>query len=185
MSLLAYNFKISPALFLRLPELDEYKALFQLVDDNRDHLDPYMFWIKKTNTAADSKTFIQETRRLAQIGKSLRLMILNENTPIGFVGIDLDCYNSKGEIGYWLCRKMTGQGIITRCLQELLPFFFNTLNLHRLEIFCAESNESSRKIPEKLGFYCEGSMKEAVLTAYGFEDVIIYGMLNKNKKTHQ
>jgi ribosomal-protein-serine acetyltransferase len=72
--------------------------------------------------------------------------------------------------------------LITKSCRALIDYAFNELNLNRVEIRCGVGNIKSRKIPEKLGFREEGTIREAEWLHDRFIDLVIYGMLSSEWK---
>jgi len=61
-----------------------------------------------------------------------------------------------GTLGYWMGRQYAGRGLMTEAVGVLLPFFFDTLGLHRLQAAFLPHNAASRRVLEKNGFREEG-----------------------------
>jgi ribosomal-protein-serine acetyltransferase len=53
--------------------------------------------------------------------------------------------------------------------------------LHRVEIRCGVGNTRSRKIPERLGFAFEGTLREAIWVNGRFHDLAVYGLLETER----
>lgn len=54
---------------------------------------------------------------------------------------------------------------------------FNELKLNRVDIRAAEENIKSRAIPERLGFVCEGQIRQAEWLYDHYVNHIVYGMM--------
>jgi RimJ/RimL family protein N-acetyltransferase len=63
------------------------------------------------------------------------------------------------ETGYWARKKYSGQGYITEAINAITQYAFQILNVKRLAITCDIDNERSKKIPERLGYHHESTMK--------------------------
>jgi ribosomal-protein-alanine N-acetyltransferase len=61
-----------------------------------------------------------------------------------------------GTLGYWMGEPFAGRGLMSEAVGALLPFFFDTLNLHRLQAAFLPHNIASRRVLEKNGFREEG-----------------------------
>jgi ribosomal-protein-serine acetyltransferase len=81
------------------------------------------------------------------------------------------------EIGYWLGSAYTGKGIMTRAVRSMLDYAFNDLGLHKVEIWAAEENVKSRRVPERLGFVQEGTRRDDELIGGKYITMVIYGLL--------
>lgn len=61
-----------------------------------------------------------------------------------------------GSLGYWMGESFAGRGLMTEAVGLVLPFFFDTLGLHRLHAAFLPHNLASRRVLEKNGFSEEG-----------------------------
>ena len=68
---------------------------------------------------------------------------------------------------------------MTKACREFVDYAFNTLELNRVEIRCAEDNLKSRAIPERLGFTKEGIIRDGELLNHGYVDSVVYGILKR------
>jgi ribosomal-protein-serine acetyltransferase len=64
--------------------------------------------------------------------------------------------------------------------RRLADLAFREMNLNRLEVFCAEANVKSRKIPEQLGFTLEGKLRDAHFLYDHYVDYMLYAMLQRD-----
>jgi RimJ/RimL family protein N-acetyltransferase len=51
--------------------------------------------------------------------------------------------------------------------------------VHRVVIDAASANLRSRRIPERLGFTREGVLREAGRGPCGYQDLVVYGLLDR------
>jgi ribosomal-protein-alanine N-acetyltransferase len=61
-------------------------------------------------------------------------------------------------LGYWIGAKYAHQGYMTAAVRAVIPFVFDSLELHRLEAACLPSNRASIKLLERTGFKREGTI---------------------------
>ena len=73
----------------------------------------------------------------------------------------IDRSNNSVVIGYWLAENMTGQGIVTSCVEFLVSYAFDKLGINKVNIPVAAGNIKSRAIPERLGFVNERVERDA------------------------
>lgn len=66
---------------------------------------------------------------------------------------------------------------MTKAAKALTDYAFQELKLNRVDIRAAEGNSKSRAIPERLGFVCEGRIRQAEWLYDRYADHIVYGML--------
>lgn len=80
-----------------------------------------------------------------------------------------------GEKPYW------NKGYATEASIVLLNHAFNDLKLHRIYFGTNIENIPMQKLGEKLGFIQEGRLKDAQLKNGKFYDIIIYGLIKRDK----
>lgn len=137
-----------------------------------------------------SYTSIEDTREqmnwysnLEKAGSGMWWSIrVEENSHFcGAIGYnDLQEENRKAEIGFWLLPEFRGNGFIIEAAEVLLEYLFKDLNLHRVEAFIESQNHNSSKVLKKLGFTCEGNMRDYEFKNGEYVDVEIYAKINSD-----
>ncbi|HSW97901.1 MAG TPA: GNAT family protein [Candidatus Saccharimonadales bacterium] len=144
--------------------LDLANQLFHLIDKNRDQVGEWLIWVDKTISVEDVEKLIHEWNVRKEKGEGMNFGIWYKAKLIGYISYAyIDKENRKAGLAYWLDSDYQGKGIITKACKALIEYGFNELNLHRIEISCAEGNSKSRAIPERLGFTEEGIFRESEL----------------------
>lgn len=87
--------------------------------------------------------------------------------------------NRKTSIGYYLAEKHQYKGIMTKCTQAMIKYVIEELDMNRVEIRMSTRNDKSRAIPERLGFTCEGLLRNEEFIQGEFSDSYIYSLLKK------
>ena len=153
-------------------------VLFAAIEENRSHLREWLPWLDSIQTIEDVETVCQTMavnstlvdpsttnntssaeRENLQEGDvkrakrkplaSLDCMILVNNVVAGTIGFNyLDYEKRFGYIGYWLSKRLEGNGIMTLCADKLVEYGFLELELDHVLISVAKGNLKSRKIPE-------------------------------------
>ncbi len=95
---------------------------------------------------------------------------------IGFMRLGLLAHRA-GELGYALRRDCWGQGYAREAAGLMLDFAFSTVGLHRVQAACGPDNAPSRALLERLGFQCEGRMRDHVFTNGAWRDSLLYALL--------
>jgi [ribosomal protein S5]-alanine N-acetyltransferase len=85
-------------------------------------------------------------------------------------------------IGYMIDPKRHRQGIATEAVSALLGFCFGELGLHRVEAFIHPDNAASRALVEKLGFRCEGVLREHLRVSGEWRDEMLYALLESERR---
>jgi ribosomal-protein-alanine N-acetyltransferase len=86
--------------------------------------------------------------------------------------------HQRAEIAFNLARAHWGQGLATEAAGAVLQFAFHQLGLNRVEARCMLENSSSRKVLEKLGMSCEGTMRKVLQRYDGFHDMELFATLS-------
>lgn len=173
-----FAYKINEHLELLLLQKEHAGELFALIDKNRGHLKEWMNWVDNVQSVQDSAANIERTLEQAAAGGGFRAGIRFKGDLAGVISYhEVDWGNKKTSLGYWLGKKYEGQGIMTQAVEAFTHYAFDKMNLHRIEIRCAEENKKSRAVPEKLGFQLEGTLKESELLAGGYVNQVVYGMV--------
>jgi len=170
---------VAPGIEIKLLEPRDADAVFAVADRERTYLREWLPWVDRTRSAADVRTFIDNTvspqwaeNRGPQCG------IWVDGALAGSIGCHpIDWANRWCSLGYWLESRRQGQGIVTRCAAEMLDYLFDAMRLHRVVIQCGVGNQRSCAIPERLGFTREGVLHEAERVSDRWVDLIVWSML--------
>lgn len=110
-----------------------------------------------------------------------RYAILNLNEEIigtiGFREVNIPARSATvfiviGEKEYW------GQGYGADALKTFLQFLFQQWNFHRISLDTWDANIRAIKSFQKLGFICEGKLREARFVQGEYRDALIFGLLS-------
>lgn len=82
-----------------------------------------------------------------------------------------------GEIGYWLARRHSGQGRMTRIVTCWCDYLFSNHGFERLQAAVFSNNPASARVLEKSGFQREGTLRRAVIKHDSILDLWMYAML--------
>jgi ribosomal-protein-alanine N-acetyltransferase len=105
--------------------------------------------------------------------------IATASEAIGSIGLVLgkDVHRFTAELGYWLAEPFWGRGIMTRTVQYLTTWAFDTLKLHRIYAEPYSENSASRRVLEKSGFACEGILRSSAYKDGRRMDQAVYARL--------
>jgi len=79
---------------------------------------------------------------------------------IGSTGLHTRLGKDAREIGYWISARYIGNGYATEAVSALMKIGFEIEGLKRIEIHCAPANLRSQRVPEKLDFRLEATLKK-------------------------
>jgi len=170
--------KAGRALELRPLYLRDARAVFALVDTNRDRLRQWLPWPNANHSVQDSRAYILHVRAQARLGVARSFGLWWKGDLVGVVGFNwIDLANRSAAIGYWLAESAEGHGLMTAAVSALIRHGFRALKLNRIEIRAGVRNRRSRAIPERLGFRHEGTLRQAERLADRCVDHAVYGLL--------
>jgi ribosomal-protein-alanine N-acetyltransferase len=92
--------------------------------------------------------------------------------------------HKKAEVGFWIFPQYWNKGIVTEVLKVVIEYCQQQKDIHRLEAFVEEGNVASIKVLEKVGFVCEGMMKDCEIKNGKFISLRIYGLIRVEKIYH-
>lgn len=127
-----------------------------------------------------AQAFIARSHEEAHSGDALRLgierradaQLIGQCTLFGFVQP-----SRRAEIGYALAAAAWGQGFMHEALNALVGHGFGALELQRIEADIDPRNAASARCLERLGFKCEGVLRERWIVAGEVSDSALYGLL--------
>jgi ribosomal-protein-serine acetyltransferase len=169
---------VDDELELAFPTEDSLEEGYSVIMANYDHIRPWSQWLDENFSLDKAREFYQRNVQKFESGDQIHLRIVFKSEIVG--GIDLFEINSlhrSAEIGYWLSKDQTGQGLVTRSVTRLLEHAFDELKLNRVVIKCVPENLKSRAIPEKLGFVLEGTERQSGWLHTRFVDHVVYSLL--------
>lgn len=154
--------------------VDHARPLFDLIHVSRAHLHQWLPWLKRIHSPEDTEAFISKLTS----ERGPQFVIRVDGRLCGGVGFYFfDKPSGVASLGYWLGSEFAGHGIMSDAVLSLCHHGFNNVNLKKIEIRCAVQNVQSRKIPERLGFYLEGTQHKAEWVLDRYVDHAIYSIL--------
>jgi ribosomal-protein-serine acetyltransferase len=167
---------------VRLLRADDADSLYDVTIRNREWLGPWMSWMDGVIDVSDTYAFLRAAEKEAYEHSAFKAGIWRHGTLIGCIDLhQIDWSNGNARIGYWLDKEHTGHGIMTRAVRLLAEYAFEALDLHRVEIHVATHNEPSRRIPERLGFTLEGTLRQAQRLRGTYHDHALYALLRDDE----
>lgn len=129
------------------------------------------------------RRWIEEAQERERSGMQRRFVIIPSDDPgaiIGSVAISAIEYGAfrNGRISYMMDGALTGRGIATASIRQLVELAFTELRLHRLEAHIIPRNVASRRVVENCGFQYIGTGAAMVKINGIWEDHTIYAIVN-------
>jgi len=127
-------------------------------------------------TQEDGEAFLS---MIAQHNPTKVFAIEVNGEAAGSIGIfpQSDIHEKNAEMGYWLAEEYWGQGIMTKAIQEIVEYGFQTFDIVRIFARPFSTNFASQQVLEKAGFTLEARLKKALFKNAEFMDEIIYTKL--------
>ena len=163
--------------------LNDAKAMFALITENREHLDTRLRWSGKIQSIPDLEALITRFANKLAVGDGFHGGLWQGDTLVGgLVCHGINREGNKSEIGYWLGKSFTGQGIITNACKKVISALITEEAVHRIEIQCMVTNLPSRAVAERLGFTYEGIKRESEWINGAYADHAVYSLLAQEWK---
>jgi len=150
------------------------RALFALVERNRERLRRWLPWVEEMRTVEDEARFLEGSWRAFEAGERLPGVLTVGGRIAGMIGLSIDRANASAEVGYWVDGEVEGRGYVSRALARLCDVAFGELRLQRVVILAAVDNARSRTVAERAGFRA-ARLQPGALQLRGWAiDVVVY-----------
>ena len=168
---------------LRLPQMHDYEAWYHLRHSSRDFLRPFEpRWTEADLSRRVVAARVKRSREEAEEGTDFSFFIFQPEgrgeTLVG--GVTLSSIRRRAaqfvNLGYWMGQQFAGQGLMTEAVDTVLPFVFDTLDLHRIHAAFLPHNMASRRVLEKNGFVEEGFAEKYLMINGRWEDHVLFGL---------
>lgn len=157
------------ALVKLAPTDENAGALLAVLNENREFMGRFLEWVDAYTNIDKAKSNIAKTYP----ADACSYFILVDDKIAGKIGfVDVD--DNMGEISYWLARRYTGRGIMTRALRILTKMGFDDLKLNRVQLTIDADNTASEATATRVGFVCEGTLHKYFLLRGVSRDMKMY-----------
>lgn len=175
-----FVFPLKDSLILKPLRSGHAPELFELIEQSRPTLRPWMPWTAQMQSAADAEEFIATAARLYADNDAVTAGLWEGERLAGVIGFhEINWRSRSAQIGYWLGASFEGRGMMSLAVRAFVDYAFIELDLNRIEIRCATPNRRSRAVPERMGFVLEGVLRQAEKLDDGYVDHAVYGMLSE------
>jgi ribosomal-protein-alanine N-acetyltransferase len=174
---------VGKRVLLRSPRLSDYAEWRALRKASREFLKP--FEPRWTEADLSQRVFAARVRRgwrEARAGTDYSFLVFQtiggKEVLVG--GITISNVRRRAaqfaNLGYWMGQQYAGQGLMTEAVMHILPYVFETLNLHRLHAAFLPTNLASRRVLEKNGFTEEGYAQNYLQIDGKWADHVLFGL---------
>ena len=168
---------------LRLPQMRDYEAWYSLRRASQDFLRPFEpRWTELDLTRRVYSARVRRARQEAEEGSDYTFFIFIDEggREVLAGGITLSNIRRRAaqfvNLGYWMGQAYAGRGLMTESVGVVLPFIFETLDLHRVHAAFLPGNTASRRVLEKNGFVEEGYAERYLQINGRWEDHVLMGL---------
>jgi ribosomal-protein-alanine N-acetyltransferase len=178
----------SGSVVLRTPQMSDYPAWADLRASSREFLMPWEpLWATDELSRASFRRRVRHYLRDLREDVGYALFIYAAATDQLVGGLTL-CNVRRGvtqscTLGYWIGEKYANQGYMTAAVRAVVPFVFDTLELHRLEAACLPTNSASIRLLEKIGFKREGLARRYLRINGAWQDHLLYALLDSDPRS--
>ena len=150
---------------LRPFDMSDLDQLVEVVNDNLDHLRPWMPWAQEPVTAESQTEFLTGSARNWADGSDFVWGIRASDEILGGIGLHTRRGPGVLEIGYWLRASEQGRGLVTAAARVLAEVAASYDEVDQVAIYCDEANVRSAAVPRRLGFTLAGVAEQEPLAA--------------------
>lgn len=156
--------------------------LKEAIDSSIEHLRAWMPWAYNEPQTLEEKVALLRGFR-GQFDKDedfvYAIFDREESRVLGGSGLHTRIGEHAREIGYWIRADAEGNGYVTEAVAALTRVGFELEGLERIEIRVEPANARSRRIPERLGYAEEATLRGRVRNAKNEpRDVIVYSLFS-------
>ena len=164
---------------VRCWEPNDAPLLKEAVDSSLVELRPWLPWaLNEPQTVEEKVQLLRRFRAQFDLGEDFvyGLFSRDESEVVGGSGFHRRVGEGAFEIGYWIRSSRVGQGLATEVTAALTRVGFELTGVDRIEIHTEPGNERSMRIPRKLGYTEEASLRRRLYAAPGGEprDAVIF-----------
>jgi RimJ/RimL family protein N-acetyltransferase len=172
---------LTQRLHLRCWHPNDAQELGLAVTRNLEHLSPWMAWTDQEPESLERRVErLRRNRGSFDLGEDFTYGIFTPDSGhvIGSAALHTRSGEGSLEIGYWIDNSHTGKGLATEASAALTRVGFEVLEVQRIEIRCHPDNVASMRIPQKLAFTREGTLRSRYPWRTGeFQDQVVWSLL--------
>lgn len=153
----------SRRLLLRRWTVDDVDLLAAAVANNIEHLRPWMPWVADEPMARSERAAVMhDWDRGWRTGGDVVMAMVLDGEVVGGTGLHRGRDPRCLEIGYWVDRGHTGQGLATEATETLTGVAFSMPDIETVEIHHDRANVASGAVPARLGYAFAGERTDGV-----------------------
>jgi RimJ/RimL family protein N-acetyltransferase len=141
---------------------------------------PYETWCHEGYTLDEAAEYADWWDRAWDRGSAYYFAATDEATGryLGSCGLcPIEREHATAGLGFWVRTSETGRGAATAAARLVADAGFEHLGLNRIELLIAVQNTASRRVAEKLGAVCEGTLRKRLVLPAGPTDMAMYALV--------
>ncbi|ALM82604.1 GNAT family N-acetyltransferase [Bordetella sp. N] len=145
-------------LILRAFEDSDAEEYAQAARESADTVGRWMTWCTPSFSEQNALDWFKQCRDSlsVELGYEYGIFAADSGRFLGGAGLNsIDHQHLFCNLGYWVRSSEQRRRIASRAVQALVPYAFNTLGLHRIEIVVATGNEASEAVARGYGAHFE------------------------------
>ncbi|MDL2311188.1 GNAT family N-acetyltransferase, partial [Peptostreptococcaceae bacterium OttesenSCG-928-C18] len=146
---------------------------------NDDEVTKYLRWESHKNIEESKEIVSRWIEEYKDENNYNWVVVLKEiNEPVGTISaVGIDEKTEKVHIGYALGRAWWNNGIMSEAFSRIIKFFFEEVEVNRIESMYDPNNPSSGVVMKKCGLKHEGILRQADWSNRGIVDASYYAIL--------
>lgn len=140
----------SSDMWLRLASKDDMPELYEVMSNNREHLERHLQIGNLTPQEVSRNT--EWILQKMQEGSYLQYRIINNDKIVGSVTLyDLGAWEGVAKFGCWVAKEAEGQGFASAASRQLVRYGFDELGLSRVLFEINPENVRSEQLAQHAG----------------------------------
>jgi RimJ/RimL family protein N-acetyltransferase len=173
---------VTERLVVRCWDPADASKLKEAIDSSLEHLRAWMPWAhNEPQTLEEKVALLRGFRGRFDADEDFVYAIFDrdESRVLGGTGLHTRIGEHAREIGYWVRADAEGNGYVAEAVAALTRVGFELEGLDRIEIRVEPENVRSRRIPERLGYAEEATLRGRIRNAQNEpRDVVVYSLFS-------
>ncbi len=171
---------------LRAPQMSDFQMWAALRERSREFLSPWEpTWPRDDLTRASFRRRIKRYSRDIREDQAYPFFVFRDTDQALLGGLTLSNIRrgvaQACSLGYWIGEPYARKGFMSRSVQAVIPFAFDTLGLHRVEAACLPINTASISLLRKCGFTEEGYARRYLRINGAWQDHLLFALLAEDR----
>jgi RimJ/RimL family protein N-acetyltransferase len=171
---------VTSRIVLRCWQPDDAREVYSVIEDNLEHLEPWLPWVPdRARSHQEQAQTIRRFRAAFDRDEDYTYGIFDRDSGevLGGTGLHLRVGPEAAEIGFWIRRDRTGQGLAFDAASALTRVGLEVHDYSRMQIHCDPQNRASARVAEKLGYRYEATLRRSARIGGRWRDTMIFTLL--------